>query len=91
MYRLLQIFALGIGLLALAACIPVQPRPAPPSNPPLEEVDQATMQPISQDLIAAAEAGDLAAVEALLAQGADVHATDGRGRTMIGPENWTMC
>lgn len=72
----------GAALLVLAACMPVRPVPASPPTQTLE-VHETAMQPISQALIAAAEDGDLVVVEDLLAQGADVHATDSRGRTAL--------
>lgn len=72
----------GAALLVLAACRPVLPVSGPSPTPPME-VDTIAMQPISQALIAAAEDDDLAVVETLLAQGADVHTVDTRGRTAL--------
>lgn len=42
-----------------------------------------TNQTLSEDLIQAADRGDLAAVEQLLARGADVHHKDASGRTAL--------
>jgi ankyrin repeat protein len=67
-------------MLGLAGCQPGQRliQPAVPAAPVAANDEEQTM-----NLIDAAERGDLASVEHLLAQGADVHGQDRRGRTAL--------
>lgn len=75
--------ALTAGLGLLAACAPV-PRPRE-SKPQGDQARPGGVRPgaLDAELLAAAEAGEAAAVAALLDQGADVEARDDEGRSPL--------
>src|SRR5262245_35936702 len=75
---------LAIFISAVTACRSVQPATVTPTvaaaktEPAQRHQEEQTMK-----LIDAASRGDLAAVEQLVAQGADLHARDSRGQTAL--------
>src|SRR5688572_13861987 len=75
---------LTVLLSTITACQPVQPVTVTPAvataqtEAALRHQEEQTM-----NLIDAASRGDLAAVEQLIAQGADLHARDSRGQTAL--------
>jgi ankyrin repeat protein len=76
--------ALTVLLCAVTACQPVQPVMLTPAVV-TAQTDDAPRQQKEQtmNLIDAASRGDLAAVEQIIAQGADLHARDSRGQTAL--------
>ncbi len=72
---------------------PAQPAPATPTHeavrmptvtaPPSPTLTDEQRQTMTEQLIAAAEAGDAATVAQLLAEGAEIDGRDGRGRTPV--------
>jgi len=85
MSKLIPIFLFFTFSLLGAACVPVGDleRAMPTDNQGQVNQPPNHMMELNMDLIAAAEQGDLEMVQSLLAQGADVRASNTRGVTPL--------